>query len=179
MSYAGALTESQMAQFLSNIEHMMVLRDIRTNKDLATRSRLSTTQVNRLMRGDIESPTVFTLKALGKGLEVAWWSLIDVDLRKVNPKKITPAVIDAFFEGRRFPELVADTKVLSAVIRDTLRAYLEEFPGEELDPVFLGKVIAATLAEQQLCADNSNTVARMALFKVILSESNQPSMNEG
>lgn len=76
--------DSKSDRFISNLEYMRIKRGFRTMAELAKDCGVSLSTLFRLTMGESKSPKVDTLYALGKSLRVPWWTLTEIDYKKVD-----------------------------------------------------------------------------------------------
>lgn len=70
--------------FVSNLEFMRNKRGFKTMAELAKDCGVSLSTLFRLAMGESTTPKVDTLYALGDSLRVPWWTLTEVDYKKVD-----------------------------------------------------------------------------------------------
>lgn len=130
--FSSQLDEKSLARLVANIDFLTTRDGITTSQKLSDKCGLSVNSINRLRRGEMDAPTVNTLRALADAFDVYWPLLIDLDMSKAAPDALQPELYTALMADLDFDRLKAKTKALADTLAKDMYAAMSVSENDEV-----------------------------------------------
>lgn len=160
--FKGTLTETEVKRLSSNVVALMQYFNIGSNTEMAKKSGLSAAAINRLVKGQMDAPTVGTLRQLGKCFNVYWPVLIERDINQLKLDKVRPESYYSYLESSSYGNSVESGVELANAIEKALKSALMAErairPNDQLDTTSLANNAASLYISEQI-SDRDNRLA--------------------